>query len=509
MVFKPAVLIVRDGWGYSPEKKGNAIANAKLLNHNAYVKKYPTTLVEASGNAVGLPVGTQGGSEVGHLTMGAGRILWQPLEIINKAIRDKSFFNNTALLEAVAQCQHYNSSLHLIGLFSDQGVHATTEHLYALLELAKEHKIKNVYIHCFLDGRDVPERSAHNYIIECNQKIRKIGVGRIASIVGRYYAMDRDKNWDRTKKAFDLLVNGIGYKATNPEQALLDAYERGDKTDYYVQPAVIIEQTTNKPIAVIKENDSVIFFNFRTDRTRQLTAMLTNQRSPKNYQPAKIHFVTMTEYDKNFKIPVAFKQTRIINNLGQVLAQQKQKQLRIAETEKYAHVTFFFNSQEERANHGEDRILVPSPKVPSYDEQPEMSAMEVTEKALLKIQERKYDFILINFANPDLVGHSGNYRATIRAVEFVDACVGRIVGAVLNCDGVVIMTSDHGNAEEMLYKNGKPKPAHTTNRVPLTVISNHFTHALRDGGQMQDIAPTILKLLDLPIPKEMTGKSLI
>jgi 2,3-bisphosphoglycerate-independent phosphoglycerate mutase len=509
MVFKPVVLIVRDGWGYAENNKGNAIANGNTPNHDHYTKTYPSTLIKASGNAVGLPEKTQGGSEVGHLTMGAGRIVLQPLEIINRSITNESFHNNTVLLEALENCQHHSSSLHLMGLFSDQGVHATIDHLYALLKLAKEHNIKNVFIHCFLDGRDVPEKSAHDFLIQTNKQIREIGIGKIASVVGRYYAMDRDKNWDRTKQAFDLLVKGRGHKATNPEQALLDAYHRGEASDYYVEPTVIIDQETKYPIATIKENDSVIFYNFRTDRTRQLTALLTNQQAPTNLKPPKMHFVCMTDYDKKFTLPVAFEQTMVTHNLGKELAQHDLRQLRIAETEKYAHVTFFFNSQTEKPERNEERILIPSPKVASYNEQPEMSAHKITEKAVEEIKKKRHDFILINFANADLVAHSGNYDATVKAVEIVDECVGKIVEAVLDIDGTIILTGDHGNAEEMLYENGEPKPAHTINRVPLTIIGNHIDHELHEDGGLQDIAPTILKLLDISIPKKMTGKSLL
>lgn len=507
MVFRPVVLIVRDGWGYSPEKRGNAIALAKAPLHKLYVKKYPTTLLDASGNAVGLPHGTQGGSEVGHLTMGAGRIVWQPLENINRAIHDTSFFSNPVLLHAIEHCKKHTSSLHLMGLFSDQGVHATTDHLYALLDLAKKNNCERVYIHAFLDGRDVPEKSAHKYLIKTNHKLREIGVGKIASLVGRYYAMDRDQNWDRTRKAYDLLVKGKGFSATSPEEAILLAYERGDKTDYYVQPTVIKEN--NKPVATIQENDAVLFFNFRTDRTRQLTALLTHKKSPITLHPPKVHFVCFTEYDVAFHLPVAFPQEKVIHNLGSVLSNTGLRQLRIAETEKYAHVTYFFNSQREKAFPKEDHILVPSPKIPSYDLKPEMSAYQITEKAVAAINQRTYDFILINFANPDLVGHSGNLAATIQCCEIVDDCVGKIVQAVLERDGVILLTGDHGNAEQMLYPNGEPCPSHTTNKVPFTVISNHITHALHEDGSLQDIAPTILRLLDMEKPKEMTGISLL
>ena len=507
MTFAPLVLIVRDGLGFSEIKKGNAIANAKLPNDSLYRKKYPTTLLECSGNAVGLPAGTQGGSEVGHLTIGAGRIVWQSLEMIKRAIKDNSFFSNPILLDAIQNCKKHDSALHLMGLFSDVGVHATTEHAYALLELAKKHHLKKVYIHAFLDGRDVPERSAHTYVLKTNQKIREIGVGKIASVIGRYYAMDRDKNWDRTQKAFDLLVNARGFKAESAEEAILNAYVRGDKTDYYVQPTVVVEN--EKLVATVQKNDSVIFYNFRSDRTRQLTSLLTGKKCPFKIDKPRMHFVCFSDYDPEFKLPIAFPQIAVTHNIGYCISHADVRQLRIAETEKYAHVTFFFNSQIEKPFSKEDRILVPSPKVPSYDVKPEMSAYEITHHLLTAMEKRDYAFVLVNFANPDLVGHSGNYKATIKCCEVVDECVGRIVKEVLKKDGVVLLTADHGNAEQMLYSNGEPCPSHTTNKVPFTVISNHITHELKDGKGLQDIAPTVLKLLGIPKPVIMTGESLI
>ncbi len=507
MTFTPVVLIVRDGWGYSSQKKGNAIANAKIPNHNKYIKKYPTTLLNASGNAVGLPVGTVGGSEVGHLTIGAGRIVWQPLELINKAILDSSFFSNNVLLQAVENCKKNNSALHIIGMLSDQGVHSTTSHLYALLEFAKTNGLEKVYIHAFLDGRDVPEKSGHKYILETNYNIRRVNVGKIATIMGRYYAMDRDNNWDRTKKAFNLLVNGKGFSAHSPEEGLLAAYERGDKSDYYVQPVVILDN--GKPVGLIKEHDSVVFYNFRSDRARQIASILTGKRCPVAVKRPNVFFVCFSEYDKEFLLPVAFPQLPVKNNVAKLISENGYRQLRIAETEKYAHVTFFFNSQIEEPSHKEERILVPSPKVPSYDQKPEMNAYGITEQLLCALEKKNHDFVLVNFANSDLVGHSGNYTATVKACEVVDDCVGKIVAAVLKKDGVVLLTGDHGNAEQMLYSNGEPCPSHTTNKVHFSVISNHITHTLLDNCGLKDVGPTILRLLDIKKPEEMTGKSLV
>lgn len=502
---KPVVLIVRDGWGHSEKKKNNAIVQANTPNHDKYVKEYPTTLLETCGNAVGLPAGVMGGSEVGHLTMGAGRIVWQPFELINRALRDKSFFSNVVLLKAINQCRKNKSALHLTGLFSDAGVHSTIDHLYELLKMAKENGLEKVYVHAILDGRDVPERSALKYIQEFNDKARKIGVGEIVSMNGRYYAMDRDKNWGRTVKAFNLMVHGKGFVSSSAEAGILEAYERGDATDYYVSPIILDRSKT------VKDGDALIFFNFRSDRTRQLTAMFNQLRyCPEELDAPKIYFVCMTQYDEEFNLPVAFMQQKVENNLGFTISKAKLKQLRIAETEKYAHVTFFFNSQVDEPYENEDRVLVHSPKVKSYDLQPEMSAYEVTEKLLPLIDN--YDFILINFANPDLVGHSGVFEAVMQACAVVDECVGRIVKEVLSYDGTVLLTADHGNAEQMTYDNNEPMPAHSMNPVQFTLISKEHElkkRKLKAGGGLVDIAPTVLALLDIKKPKEMNGESLI
>lgn len=510
---KRVVLIIRDGWGYSDEIKGNAIRLAHAPNNEYYMKNYPWTLLKASGNAVGLPEGTQGGSEPGHLTMGAGRIVWQPLEHINISIRDGSFFKNPAFLRAIENCKKNDSSLHLMGLFSDQGIHGTIEHLYALLDLAKRNNLKKVFVHCFLDGRDVPETSADVFIKEFEKKSEEIGAGRIATMVGRYYAMDRDNNYDRTKEAYMLLTEGIGIKEQDPITAIKNAYKRGDKTDYYVKPIVIVDDKES-PVAIMRDNDSVIFWNFRSDRTRQLTYALTNDKFDKFDRGKKLNlcFICMSEYDDNLTLPIAFKQQVINKNLGEVLSENGLKQLRIAETEKYAHVTFFFNSQIEKPYNGEDRILVPSPKVPSYDMKPEMSAYGITEKLLPEIEKEIYDFIAVNFANGDLVGHSGKLDAGIMACEAVDGCVGKIVGLSLEKDYVVIITGDHGKIEVMFYPNGEVCPAHGTNPVPFILISKDEElkkAKLKKGEGLSSVAPTILNIMGLKKPGEMTGKSLI
>jgi len=507
------ILVIRDGWGYSEEVKGNAVKAARVPNNNRYMREYPWTILKAAGNAVGLPEGTQGGSEPGHLTIGAGRVVWQPLEDINRKIRDGGFFKNKALLQAIENCKKHDSKLHLMGLFSNEGVHGVTDHLYTLMELAKRNRIDKVFIHCFLDGRDVPERSAGEFFDRTLAKIKEIGVGRIASIVGRYYAMDRDTNWDRTQKAYDLLTLGEGVREKDPLTALGNYYKRSDRSDYYADPMVIVNEKEN-PVATIDDNDSVIFWNYRSDRTRQLTYALTQDGFDKFKRKKfpEVTFICMSEYDKDFKLPVAFPQLKVGKTLGQVLSEQGLRQLRIAETEKYAHVTFFFNSQIEKPESGEDRIMVPSPKVPSYDQKPEMSAYETTEKLLPEIESGKYDFIAVNFANGDLVGHSANLEAGIKACEAVDECVGRTVETGLRKGYTVIITGDHGNIEIMFYPNGEPCPAHGTNPVPFILISNDEklkNIKLRAGGGLSDIAPTVLEILGIQKPSEMTGKSLI
>ncbi len=507
------LLIVRDGWGYTKEEKGNAVYHAHTPNNDFYEKNYPWTLLKCTGNAVGLPEGTQGGSEPGHLTMGAGRVVWQPYEDINLSIRDGKFFGNKALLTAMDNCRKSGTSLHLMGLFSDQGVHGTVEHMYALLEFAKRYGLKNVYVHAFLDGRDAPERSAEKFVKEFMTRSRKIGTGTLASMVGRYYAMDRDTNWDRTEKAYHLLVSGRGFKELDPLKALQNAYKRGDRTDYYVRPIVMVDELGN-PLTTIKNGDSVIFWNFRSDRARELTYALT-QKSFSHFARGKVPdttYVCMSRYDKNLTLPVAFPQLDVKNNLGNVLAASKLKQLRIAETEKYAHVTFFFNSQVEKPNPGEDRIMVPSPKVPSYEDKPEMSAPQITEKLVPEIRKGKYDFILVNYANGDLVGHSANFEAGKKACETVDECVGRIVDAALEKDYTCLITGDHGNIEFMFYPNGEPNPSHGTNPVPFFLISNDSLlrkAELDEGLGLSSVAPTILGLMGIRKPKDMTSGSII
>ncbi len=501
---KPIVLIILDGWGNAPPGPGNYIAQAKTPNFDRFLKNYPNTENEAAGNAVGLPKGAQGNSEVGHLHIGAGRIVWQMYEKINKSIENGPFYKNRILLKAIKHVKK-KGTLHLMGLCSDEGVHAHTDHLIALLKMTKKEGLKKVAIHFFADGRDVAEKSALEYVKIIENACRKIGTGRIVSLVGRYYSMDRDKNWKRTKAAYGMLTGGKGFLARSASEAVKKAYKRGDKTDYYIRPTVI-----GKPV-LIRNGDSVIFFNFRTDRPRQLTKAFTEKDFKKfrREHVPKILYTTMTEYDKRFKCPFAFSEEKVENNLGQVLAKAGMKQLRIAETEKYAHVTYFFNSQVEKPNKGEDRLMIPSLKVSSYDQKPEMSAYGIAEKLIEKISEKKYDFILANFANCDLVGHSAVKDAIINCVEVVDDCAGKTVKAGLDNGYTVVVTADHGSAEDKLYPDGKPKPAHSSNPVPFIVVSTELGQIkLKKGGQ-KDVAPTILEIMGLKKPKEMTGESLI
>ncbi len=508
--YKPVVLTILDGWGIGQNKNGNAVLNANTKNLNQYLKEYPNATLETSGEAVGLPQGQMGNSEVGHLNIGAGRIVYQDLTRISKSIKEGDFFNNQVLLEAYNNCINENKALHLMGLLSDGGVHSHLTHLFALIELAKQKSIKNLYIHCFLDGRDVPPKSALTYIEQLEKKLTQEGIGKIATISGRYYAMDRDKRWERIEKAYNAMVLGEGEKAETAVEAVINAYA-ADMTDEFVLPTIIMEK--GQPVGIIEKGDSVIFFNFRADRARQITRAL-NDKEFEEFSRATgyldLKFVCMTEYDATIDAPVAFPPEQLKNTLGEYLAAKGLKQLRIAETEKYAHVTFFFNGGVEVENPGEKRILIPSSKVATYDMKPEMSAYEVTDTVLKEIEKDIYDVIIINYANLDMVGHTGNYQAAVKAVEVIDECVKKVVDAVKEKGGVTIITSDHGNVEEMIEVNkGTPHTAHTNNPVPIVAIGLANGKELRQGGSLRDIAPTILELLELEQPIEMTGKSLI
>ena len=507
---KPVVLMVLDGYGLSDKTEGNAIAMANTPVMDKLMKECPFVAGKASGLAVGLPDGQMGNSEVGHMNIGAGRIIYQDLTSITKAIEDGDFFENEAMLEAIENCKKNNSDLHLWGLLSDGGVHSHNTHLYAILELCKKQGLSNVYVHPFLDGRDTPPASGKDYVAQLVEKMNEIGVGRVASISGRYYAMDRDNRWDRVEKAYAAMVYGEGERAIDPVQAIADSYAK-DVTDEFVLPTVLTEN--DKPVATVKANDSVIFFNFRPDRAREITrAFCEDDFAGFERKEGRIPvtYVCFKDYDESIgnKL-VAFKKQTIENTLGEYLAKNGKAQLRLAETEKYAHVTFFFNGGVEEPNKDEDRILVKSPAVATYDLQPEMSAPEVSEKLNAAITSDKYDVIIINFANPDMVGHTGVIPAAVKAVECVDQCVGAAVDAVKKADGVLFICADHGNAEQMIdYTTGNPHTAHTTNPVPFILV-NYGDVKLREDGCLADIAPTLLEIMGLEQPAEMTGKSLI
>lgn len=492
------LLIILDGYGEGKKYPGNAITLAKTPTLTELRKRYPWTLLKASGKAVGVPKGTQGGSEIGHFTIGAGRIVFQSLEEINRSIRNKSFFKKPALIKAFKYPR-----IHLLGMISDQGVHSHINHLFTLLEFAKKQGRKEIFIHAITDGRDVPERSAINFIKNIQSEIKRLHMedtARIATIIGRYYSMDRDSNWNRTKKAYDLLTLGAGTHGKNPIEAIKNAYSRGAETDYYIDPIILDKN------GLIKNKDAVIFWNYRSDRSRQLTYLFTGEANLKTGKTVRPFFVCIGPFSE--KAPVVFPTPIVKNNLGEVISKNGLRQLRIAETEKYAHVTYFLNSQIEKPSAKEDRILIPSPKCPSYAVKPEMSAQKITDALLPKLKSKKYQFIALNFANCDLVGHSGNLQATIKAVETVDSCLGRIVPEALKNEYCVLITGDHGNAEYMIYeKNGEECPSHTTNPVPFIVAGEY--KKVKDSGELKDIAPTILEVMGIKQPEEMTGKSLV
>lgn len=507
---KPVVLMILDGYGLNDKKQANAVAEAKTPVMDELMASCPFVKGNASGLAVGLPDGQMGNSEVGHLNMGAGRIVYQELTKITKAIEDGDFFENEALLAAMNNAKENGTALHMFGLLSDGGVHSHNTHLYGLLEMAKRQGLKKVYVHAFLDGRDTAPESGKDFVEELVNKMKEIGVGEVASISGRYYAMDRDNRWDRVQKAYEAMTKGEGNKAVCPVQAVADSYAEG-ATDEFVVPTVI--EKDGAPVATIKDNDSVIFFNFRPDRAREMTRAFCADEFDgfERGERVKTTFVCFTEYDVT--IPnkgVAFKKEKLTNTLGQFLADNGKTQARIAETEKYAHVTFFFNGGVEEPNKGEDRILVKSPKVATYDLQPEMSAYEVCDNLVKAIKSDKYDVIIINFANPDMVGHTGIENAAIKAVEAVDECVGKAVAALKEVDGAMFICADHGNAEQLVdYNTNEPFTAHTTNPVPFILVNADPAYKLREGGCLADIAPTLLELMGMEQPKEMTGKSLL
>ncbi len=507
---RPLVLVILDGWGLNENADGNAIARARKPNIDALVSRYPTTRLVTSGEAVGLPEGQMGNSEVGHLNMGAGRVVYQELTRISLSIRDRSFYNNPVLLEAVEKARENNSALHLMGLVSDGGVHSHIDHLYALLELARDQGLDKVFVHAFLDGRDVPPANAGEYIKPLIERMREMETGRIATVMGRYYAMDRDKRWERTGEAYYAMTAGQGFRVPGALEAVEQAYARGE-TDEFVKPSVVVDEK-DEPVGLVRDGDSIIFFNFRPDRARQITRAFVDEEFEGFKRPAgrpRVHFVCMTQYDKTINAPVAFRPQVLVNTLGEVLSYHNLRQLRLAETEKYAHVTFFFNGGVEKPNRGEDRVLVPSPQVATYDLQPEMSACGVTDVLVNKIRENVYDVIIVNYANPDMVGHTGDMKAAVKAIETVDCCIGRAVEAIKAAGGITIITADHGNAEMMLDGNGKPHTAHTTNDVPFILVSDSHRGITLRKGRLEDVAPTMLQLLGLEKPPEMTGRSLL
>ena len=507
---KPVVLMILDGYGLNDNCDHNAVCEGRTPVMDQLMSQCPFVKGNASGLAVGLPDGQMGNSEVGHLNMGAGRIVYQELTRITKSIQDGDFFDVPEFLQAVENCKKNDSALHLWGLVSDGGVHSHNTHIYGLLELARRNGLDKVYVHCFLDGRDTPPASGKGYVEELEAKMKELGVGKVASVMGRYYAMDRDNRWDRVERAYNALTRGEGGTAVSAAAGIQASYD-AEVNDEFVEPFVVVED--GKPVATVKDNDSVIFFNFRPDRAREITRAFCDDDFKGFARDRRLNltYVCFTDYDDTIANKlVAFKKEAIVNTFGQFLADHDMTQARIAETEKYAHVTFFFNGGVEEPNKGEDRILVPSPKVATYDLQPEMSAPAVCDKLVEAIKSGKYDVVIINFANPDMVGHTGIEDAAIKAIETVDACVGRAVDAVREMDGVLFICADHGNAEQLVdYETGTPFTAHTTNPVPFILVNADPSYKLREGGCLADIAPTLIELMGMEQPKEMTGKSLL
>lgn len=506
----PLALVIIDGWGYSASRDGNAIALAATPFYDELSQKYPGTLLEAHGARVGLPAGVMGNSEVGHLNIGSGRVIRMDVSLVDHEIETGEFFDNAVLTNAIEGARSRGKALHLLGLVSDGQVHSSLTHLYALLRMAKQHELERVFIHCFLDGRDTPPSSAADYVSELQRKIDEIGCGQIASVVGRYYAMDRDKRWERTQRAYDLLTRAIGRRAVDPIAGIRESYERG-VTDEFVEPFAIV-RSDGGPVATINNDDSVIFFNFRPDRARQLTrslALAGFAEFPVTDRP-RVEFVCFTLYDRTFDLPIAFPPRQHRNVLAEVWSNLSVRNYRLAETEKYAHVTYFFNGGVETEYRCERRLLVPSPKIATYDLQPEMSAFKVTDKVLRAVDEGETDVFVINFANPDMVGHTGKLDKTIEACQYVDSCLGWITKRIREARGVTLITADHGNAEQMLDPiTGNPHTAHTTNPVPFHLIDEESVGMkLRGGGALEDVAPTLLALLDLEQPPEMTGRDL-
>jgi len=506
----PLALIIIDGWGYSAAREGNAIALADTPFYDELSEKYPQTLLEAHGSRVGLPAGVMGNSEVGHLNIGSGRVIRMDVSLVDHEIETGEFFRNKELVEAMDRAKTHGKALHLMGLISDGQVHSSLTHLYALLKMAKDHALDQVYVHCFLDGRDTPPSSGAHYVAQLQRKLNEIGSGEIATVVGRYYAMDRDKRWERTQRAYDLLTKAIGERALDPLAGINESYTRG-VTDEFVTPIAIVRKD-GSPVATIKDDDSVIFFNFRPDRARQLTRALAipDFKEFDVSDRPRVHFVCFTLYDSTFNLPIAFPPRHHRNVLAEAWGNLRVRNYRLAETEKYAHVTYFFNGGVEQEFPCERRLLVPSPKIATYDLEPEMSAFKVTDKVLRGIDEGETDVFVINFANPDMVGHTGKLDKTIAACQYVDTCLGWITKRMRTAKGITLITADHGNAEQMIDPTtGIPHTAHTTNPVPFHLIDEESIGVkLRTGGALEDVAPTLLGLLGLEKPTEMTGRDL-
>lgn len=507
----PLVLTILDGWGVGDGSKGDSISKANTPNFDRFTAAYPKTLLGAAGEEVGLPDGQMGNSEVGHLNIGAGRVVYQEFTRVSKAIKEGDFFRNEEFLRTIEHVKANDTALHLLGLLSDGGVHSHLSHLMALLDLANEHGLKKVYIHAFLDGRDVPPANARVYIDQVEKKFKQLGFGAVATVMGRYYAMDRDKRWDRVEKAYRAMVYGEGRKSTLASGAVARAYEKGE-TDEFVVPTVIIGEN-GEAVGRIQEDDAVIFYNFRPDRAREITRAFVDedfQGFERGDSRPRVYYVCMTQYDKTIDARVAFKPQVLSNTIGEYLSSKGLRQLRIAETEKYAHVTFFFNGGVEPPNKGEERILIPSPKVATYDLKPEMSAYEVTDAVVNEIKNGKFDVIILNYANADMVGHTGVMEAAVKAIEAVDECLGKVADAVLEKGGTVLVTADHGNADKMIeLETGQPHTAHTLNKVPFILINEQLRNLRLLPGRLEDIAPTMLYILGLDQPIEMTGKCLI
>ena len=504
------ILVILDGFGINSRKEGNAIAHASTPHLDALLKNYPNSRISMSGMDVGLPEGQMGNSEVGHMILGAGRIVYQDLTLIHKDIDDGSFYRNPILLDALRKTKAVNNRLHLMGLLGDGGVHSHQRHMEAIIEMARREQVGEVYLHLFLDGRDTPPTSAEQFMLDLNEKLKAYRNVRIATVTGRYYAMDRDKRWDRVEKAYVCLTEGIGKEAVSGLDAIRESYKE-KITDEFVLPAVMKDVV---PAGLIHDGDGVIFFNFRADRARELTKAITDDsfaEFPRKRRPKLSSYTTMTQYDETFNVPAAYKPREIRRILGEIASQAGVRQLRIAETEKYAHVTYFFNGGEEKESPGEERILIPSPKdVATYDLKPEMSARPVTEALVKYLREQDVGLVIANYANADMVGHTGNFEASVRAVEVIDECLGKVVDAAMSKKGKVVITADHGNIEQLIdYDTGMPHTAHTTNLVPVILVDDERRNGRLNQGSGVDIAPTVLQLLKLPQPKDMTGHSLI